>query len=80
MGSKGSGISPTFLISLDGDLEESENGSVTFSVVDVRERGGSDKGPHCSHGKLVRLMKIVGDFVSRRHKSAQRTSGPTARA
>ncbi|MBS0237160.1 MAG: hypothetical protein JSS54_18390 [Proteobacteria bacterium] len=71
MSSKSSGIRPTFSISLDSDVEESEYGSVTFSVVDVRERGGSNEGPHGRHCKLVRQMKIVGEFTSRCHKSAQ---------
>jgi hypothetical protein len=47
---------------------------VTFNVVDVSERGGSDAGPHCRHGKLVRQMKIVGEFTSGRHKCAQGTT------
>jgi hypothetical protein len=46
----------------------------SFSVVDVSERGDSDEGPHCRHGKLVRQMKIVGEFAGRRHKCAQGTT------
>ena len=44
---------------------------MTFSVIDVGERGSSGEGPHCRHGKLVRQMKIVGEFTRRRHKCAQ---------
>ena len=71
---KSSGISPTFLISLRWRCRKSEYGSVTFSVVDLSERSSSDEGPHCRHGKLVRQMKIVGEFTSRRHKCAQGTT------
>ena len=68
----------------DGDVEESEYGSVAFSIVDVSEGRGSDKGPHCCNGKLVRQMKslVTSQAAATNAPKAQRLTalpsvGPT---
>ena len=70
-GLKEQGISQHALFGFDSDIEESEYGGVAFIIVDVSEGGGSDEGPHCRHGKLVRQSRIAGHFTSRRHQCAQ---------
>jgi hypothetical protein len=58
----------------DREVEQGQYGSVAVDIVDVREAGGPDDGPHGDHRNLLCTFEVAHQLMSRRQKRAKGTT------
>jgi hypothetical protein len=59
------------LLRRDREVEQGQYGSVAVDIVDVREAGGPDDGPHGDHRNLLCTFEVAHQLMSRRQKRAK---------